>query len=246
MISQVSASAGGPAQSIQLREIRFGFPGQRDLFAGLSLTLSAGITAILGESGLGKTTLLRLIAGRLVPSAGAILGAGARRIAWMGQSGALLPWASAEDNVLMGARLRGEPLDRAKAREILAQVGLAGHERKRPAQLSGGMRQRVALARALFENAAIALLDEPFAHLDAVTKGQLYRLAARAFENRIAILVTHDPWEALALAHRIVVLQGDPTAIAADVAVDGSPPRDVRDPALDAVYRRIMAAMEGA
>jgi putative hydroxymethylpyrimidine transport system ATP-binding protein len=232
------------AQGLSIENLSFAFPGASGLFSNFSMQISLGTTAILGGSGVGKSTLLRLISGRLTPRGGTIRRPQRQRLAWMGQSGALMPWANVEENVVLGARLRGERPDLQHARDLLGRVGLTGCEKMWPSALSGGMQQRVALARTLMEAAHVVLLDEPFAHLDAVTKAKLYALAAHELRGRIAVMVTHDPLEALTLADRVVVLAGAPVRIAANVVLDGAAPRDARDPALDRVYRNILTALE--
>jgi putative hydroxymethylpyrimidine transport system ATP-binding protein len=246
MTNGALALAHGGAPGLSIEGASFAFAGGAPVLSDFSVQFGAGITALLGPSGLGKTTLLRLIAGRLAPSRGRISGLDGQRIAWMGQTGGLMPWASVDDNVVLGARLRGEAPDRAKARDVLARVGLQGHESKRPAELSGGMRQRAALARVLMEDAQIVLLDEPFVHLDAVAKARLSALVARELAGRIVLLVTHDPFEALTLADRALVLAGPPLHIAADILLEGPTPRDPRDPALTGRHEQILAALEGA
>lgn len=231
------------AHTIAIEGLSFGFPGGPRLFQDFSLSLQPGITAILGHSGVGKTSLLRLISGRLRPSSGHVRDAMGRRIAWMAPDGGLLPWADAIDNVCLGANLRGEPADRAKASRLLDRLGLGEHTSKRPAEMSAGMQQRVALARTLLEDADIILLDEPFTHLDARTKAQLYTLVTDALSGRTVVAVTHDPYEALALADRVIVVCHAPAAIAADETLEGPTPRDPRDPALTPCVDRIMTAL---
>src|SRR5262245_44093709 len=151
--------------------------GGAPLFEALDLNLAAGSwTCLLGPSGVGKTSLLRLIAGLVEPWPGSSIKCSdgeplAGRIAYMAQQDLLLPWLSALDNVLLGARLRREPVGdaaRERATWLLARVGLADKLGSLPAALSGGQRQRVALARTLFEARPLVLMDEPFAALDAI------------------------------------------------------------------------------
>lgn len=186
--------------------LRAGNTGLMDAF---DLTLPAGQwSVVLGPSGIGKTSLLRLIAGlpcaaRLDGRVAALDGATlAPRVAMMGQDDQLLPWASALDNVTIGARLRGEQPQRNLAHRLLADVGLADHTTHKPAQLSAGQRQRVALARTLFEDRAVVLLDEPFSALDALTRDMMQGMAARLLHGRTVVLITHDPAEAIRLADR--------------------------------------------
>ena len=186
------------------------------LFENFSLTIANGrVTALLGRSGVGKSTLLRTIAGLARPAAGRVLRSGA--VAWMAQDDLLLPWASALDNVVLGARLRGEALDYARARTLLAEVGLSAQADSLPHTLSGGERQRVALARTLMEDRAIVLMDEPFASLDALTREEVQALAMKLLDGRTVVLVTHDPLEAANLADEIVVLAGRPARVAARI-----------------------------
>ena len=187
----------------------------RPLFGPLELLIPAGRwTCLLGPSGIGKSTVLRLIAGLPTGVAfdGHVAASDGRpldgRIAYMAQSDLLMPWLDVTGNVLLGHRLRGGT-DRktiARARELIGAVGLQGHEHKRPATLSGGMRQRAALARTLMEDRPVLLLDEPFSALDARTRAEMQELAAGLMVDRTVLLVTHDPSEAARLGHRIVVL----------------------------------------
>ena len=201
----------------------------------LDLQVAGGrSTVLLGPSGSGKSTLLRLAAGLLpgvtLADDGAPL---AGRIAFMAQQDLLVPWRDAIGNVVMGAHLRGEPPDLERARALLRDVGLnAADWVKSPAQLSGGMRQRVALARTLMEDRPIVLMDEPFSAVDAPTRHRLQDLSARLLAGRTVLLVTHDPLEALRLAHRILVLHGTPAVPVEHAVPDGAPPRPARDPAL--------------
>ncbi len=212
----------------------------KPLFAGLTVELSSSqCTCLLGPSGVGKTSLLRLIAGLDV---GANITADIQtsdhlslndRIAYMSQTDALLPWLSVIDNVIVGLRLRGEKISSAHhehAIALLNAVGLNGTVNKKPAELSGGMRQRVALARTLFENKPVVLMDEPFAALDAITKWRLQTLTATLLKDKTVLLITHDPLEALRLAHRIYVLSGMPAVISEELQLTDMPPRGLSHP----------------
>ncbi|MDU9004505.1 ABC transporter ATP-binding protein [Sedimentitalea todarodis] len=185
-------------------------------FGPLDVRMPAGKwTCILGRSGVGKSTLLRLIAGLTTAGefdghittsdAGTLEG----RVTVMAQSDLLLPWLSVLENTVLGARLRGEDPDMKKAQGLLDRVGLSGHLDKRPNALSGGMRQRTALARTLMEDRPIALLDEPFSALDASTRADMQELAAEVLAAKTVLLVTHDPAEAVRLGHQITVLTPD-------------------------------------
>ncbi len=232
------------ATAIRLAGLRIAYQGAT-LFDRFDFQASgAGLTALLGASGVGKSTLLRTVAGLVKPDDGAI--AVSAPVSMMAQDDALLPWADASANVTIGARLRGGRADPARAQALLKAVGLAGIP-GRPDTWSGGMKKRVALARLLYEDRPITLLDEPFAALDALTRHAIQALAARLLEGRLALLVTHDPLEALALADRIVVLAGAP----ARIVLDEEPPqrphgaaRDALDPGLRRLHARILAALE--
>ena len=224
--------------------------GGTEVFADVSFEVPAGaFVALLGPSGVGKTTLLRILAGLAAASAGSVAatdGTGLNgRIAYMAQQDLLLPWASARENVVLGARLRGETADVARGVEMLARVGLAGRALALPAQLSGGERQRVALARTLYEERPVVLLDEPFSALDALTRIKMQTLAARVLAGRTVLFITHDPLEACRLGAQVLVLAGAPARMAAPITLAGAAPRAVDDPAVlaaqAALLRRLAA-----
>ena len=235
---------GGAAPDIEfavdIRGAALSFGGA-PLFDGLDIRLEARLwTCLLGPSGVGKTSLLRLIAGLDGAAAGRVR---TGPVAYMGQNDLLLPWASALDNAVLGARLRGERPDFQRARRLLAEVGLADFMEARPATLSGGERQRVALVRTLMEDRAVVLMDEPFGSLDAITRHAAQDLAARMLAGRTVLLVTHDPLEALRLGDRVYVLTGRPAALEAVPVPDLAPPRDVRDPAVLAAQGNLLARL---
>lgn len=187
--------------------------GGKHLFDPLTLALEPGHwTCLLGGSGVGKTTILRLLAGlqSAVNFTGDITSTDntpiAPRIAYMAQSDLLLPWSTVRENVMLGARLRGEKPNAEKLDEILERVYLTEHAHKKPSQLSGGQRQRVALARTLLEDKPVILLDEPFSALDAQTRARMQDLAVELLAGRTVLMVTHDPAEAARLSHSVAVL----------------------------------------
>ncbi len=206
------------------------------LFDRLCLEIEGGrCTCILGPSGCGKSTLLKMISGSPdTPYQGQIvLGAAEKSAtcAWMSQKDLLLPWLTVLENVLLGARLRGEVDDvlKEKAGSLLVEAGLDNYSSSLPAVLSGGMRQRVALLRTLMENRPVLLMDEPFSALDALTRLKLQNLSATMTRGKTVILVTHDPLEALRLGDTIIVLAGNPARVDTSLCPKGSAPRDAND-----------------
>jgi NitT/TauT family transport system ATP-binding protein len=210
---------------------------------GISLALRREeFIAIVGQSGCGKTTLLRILAGLVRPSEGDVRAAG--RSLWAGetrdreavsklglvfQDANLFPWYSVEDNIGLPLKLRGvdKASRRARAHELCALVGLSGFERAYPRELSGGMRQRAAIARALSYRPEILLLDEPFGALDALTreKMNLELQSIAAATGATVVLVTHSITEAVFLADRVVLLSPRPGRIRSVTGVPFPRPR---------------------
>jgi putative hydroxymethylpyrimidine transport system ATP-binding protein len=239
-----------PAPTIHLRDAHLSFHG-RLLFDRLATTIPGGrITCLLGPSGVGKSSLLRLVAGLAEGAEGEAEDDEGRplagRISYMAQQDLLLPWLDVLGNVVIGDRLRRQRPRRERARALLERVGLGDHAEDRPASLSGGMRQRVALARTLFEDRAAVLMDEPFSALDAITRLQLQDLAAELLRGRTVLLVTHDPLEALRLGHRILVLTGRPARLEAPIEPAGLPPREPGDAELLALHARLLERLAEA
>ncbi|RDD63880.1 ABC transporter ATP-binding protein [Ferruginivarius sediminum] len=238
----------GKAPAVRIQGARLAYGGHL-LFDKLNLEIPAArTTCLLGPSGVGKTSLLRLVAGLAADSEGTVADAAGRpldgRIAYMAQQDLLLPWLSALDNVLIGSRLRGETVgeaERRRAHDLLVRVGLGGRTDARPAALSGGMRQRVALARTLMEDRPVVLMDEPFSGLDAITRYELQALAAEVLTGRTVLVVTHDPLEALRLGHRLLVLAGRPAVLDDSVQPpDDAPPRDAARQDVLALQARLL------
>ncbi len=199
--------------------------GQSEALRDIGFAIAAGeFVAMLGPSGCGKSTLLRLVAGLDQPSSGAIRWTdGAPKpgqIGYVFQDATLLPWLDARDNAALPLRLSGTP--RAEAREraevALSQVGLGEALRRRPNQLSGGMRMRVSIARALAQQPVLLLMDEPFAALDEFTRHALQDDLRRLSQTSgtTILFVTHSIDEAAFLAPRIVLMRAHPGRIAED------------------------------
>ena len=232
--------------AVRIRGARFGFEGSL-LFDGLDLALERGRwTCLLGPSGVGKSSLLRVIAGLERLESGSVAVPGGAPVAYMAQQDLLMPWLGALGNVSLGARLRGEKPDRARAQAMLERVGLGGEADALPRTLSGGMRQRVALARTLMEDRPIVLMDEPFSALDAITRMRLQELAAGLLAGRTVLLVTHDPLEALRLGERIYVMAGRPATLQPAPAPLGPPPRKAGESSLQALHAELLDRLTAA
>jgi ABC-type nitrate/sulfonate/bicarbonate transport system ATPase subunit len=211
----------------------------------LSLSVAPGeVVAVVGPSGCGKSTLLELVCGLDAPDAGRIEAGPA---ALMPQRDLLLPWASALDNAALPLRLKGRSKAeaRAAAAPAFGEFGLAGFERSRPGQLSGGMRQRVAFLRTLLAGKPVLCLDEPFGALDAISRSEMqaWLAAALARDPHTVLLVTHDVEEAVVLADRVVVLSPRPGRVVAEIAVPLPRPRTATQPGVVALREKALEAL---
>jgi sulfonate transport system ATP-binding protein len=235
-----------PATGLAVRLDRLGKRfGERAVLHDVALDVQPGeFVAIVGRSGCGKSTLLRLLAGLEAPTSGVVsLGgapSGARRddVRIMFQEARLLPWRTVLQNVQLGLEARDAP---ARARDALAQVGLADRAGDWPAVLSGGQRQRVALARALVHRPRLLLLDEPLGALDALTRIEMQRLIESVWRELrfTAVLVTHDVAEAVALADRVLLVEDGRVTLDERVAL--ARPRAHGSPAFAELEGRVLA-----
>jgi putative hydroxymethylpyrimidine transport system ATP-binding protein len=234
---------------IRIQQASLSYSGQT-VFTHLNLHLPAGKwVGLLGPSGIGKSSLLRMIAGLTVPeetTSGQINIE--QDIAYMAQTDLLLPWLTVLQNANLCVTLRAHSREkgiekRIQAEKLLHQVGLRDALHLYPAQLSGGMRQRVALVRTLMENKPIVLMDEPFSALDAITRHQLQALAADMLKNKTVLFVTHDPSEALRLADVIYVMQGQPATLSYFTHLTTETPRALHDPHLITLQSQLYQAL---
>ncbi|ULH18116.1 ABC transporter ATP-binding protein (plasmid) [Deinococcus sp. KNUC1210] len=236
-----TGSLAGATVTVEKLQVQF---GTRTVLKGVHLQLAPGErVAVVGESGGGKTTLLRVLAGLTEVTEGQVgvtQQHAAARVRVMFQEDRLLPWLSALDNAALGLPQH----ERHHAEAALANVGLAQRATAFPHQLSGGQRQRVALARALAHRPALLLLDEPFGALDAMTRAEMHTLLTRLLDETGAttVLVTHDLDEALKLADRVLLLRAG--RVAEEVHVPGERPRNRR--LLEPLRERLEAHLQAS
>ncbi|MBI4781149.1 MAG: ABC transporter ATP-binding protein [Oscillatoriophycideae cyanobacterium NC_groundwater_1537_Pr4_S-0.65um_50_18] len=223
----------------------------------LDLSVHAGeFVSLLGPSGCGKSTVLRLIAGLGQMSNGQIYwgdGQARRKLAFVFQEAALMPWATVQENIYLPLKLAGlsQRAAAASVAEAIELVDLRGFERAYPRELSGGMKMRVSIARALVTRPDVLLMDEPFGALDEMTRSRLNSDLLNLWSQKhwTVVFVTHNIYEAVYLSSRVVVMAARPGRVVAEVAIDAPYPRteDFRPSLLFNDYcRQISAALAEA
>lgn len=243
---------------LHIEEAVYTYPGRAPIVNGIDWRLQAGgFHCLVGRSGCGKTTLLKLAAGLITPQSGRVVlqdgtpAAPGPQLGYVFQAPTLLEWQRVIDNVLLPVSLQRRPLpeDLERAHGLLAMLGLSDHAQHYPRQLSGGQQSRVALARALILEPALLLLDEPFAALDAITRGELQDDLLRMcrLRNTTVLFVTHDISEAVYLGDRVAVMhQG---RMLADLPVNLPAPRTQamrHGAAFNAACAQVFEFMNGA
>jgi sulfonate transport system ATP-binding protein len=221
----------------------------------VSLDIDVGeIVTLVGGSGCGKTTLLRLVSGLEHPTSGTVSVDGEEifaphpAIGMVFQEARLLPWLTVAQNIAFGLAHLPASECQDLVEEALLKVGLAGYGTRWPRELSGGQAQRVSILRALVTKPKVLLMDEPFSALDALTRGSLqdHLLALWEAHRPTLLLVTHDVEEAAALADRAIVLQPRPGRVFADIRVELPRPRDRLSQDFAQTKRVIMDALDGS
>ncbi len=241
---------------LAIEQVAFAWTAGTPVVQAVDLALREGeVHCLVGRSGCGKTTLLKLAAGLLEPASGRVRLRGrapaqARAdIGFVFQSPTLLEWQRMIDNVLLPVSLQRTPSagDRAHAQALLERLGLAGLERRYPRELSGGQQSRVALARALLPRPALLLLDEPFAALDAITREDLQQdlLHMAAAEGSTVLFVTHDIAEAVFLGDRVSVMEAGRLVRTLDIGLPRPRAAALRGSAAFAAFgRQVRQAMD--
>lgn len=240
---------------IYLKNVSLSFRHQ-PVFCGINLHIPAGkCMALLGASGVGKTSLLRMLAG-LTTNHETISGSIKtnnhipvhQQIAYMAQQDLLLPWLTTLENAALSLKI--SPHSRQDisrkidlAHHLLEEAGLSHAKHLYPHQLSGGMRQRTALVRTLVQEKPIVLLDEPFSALDTITRHHLQNLAMKLLSGKTIFFITHDPAEALRIADQIYLMDGSPANIHLIAEPSSHTPRDLHTQANIGLHAEIFARL---
>ena len=237
-VADISAQDSAGSRLIEFSDVTINLGG-KSIIQDLSFAVRPGeFVCIIGASGCGKTTALRLAAGLYQPSKGEVRFSGEamtapRRdiaVVFQDYGKALLPWRTASGNVSLALEAAGTPASQRQARidALLAKVGLPRHGDKYPSEMSGGMQQRLQIARCLAQEPVVLLMDEPFGALDAMTRQGLQDevLSLVAASGTTVVFVTHDLEEAIYLGDRVIGLLPHPGRIGIDVKVDLPRPRD--------------------
>jgi ABC-type nitrate/sulfonate/bicarbonate transport system ATPase subunit len=231
--------------------------GDLPVLHGVSFDVVPGeFVSILGPSGCGKSTLFAVLAGLVQPDQGRVLvdgaPAGRETFAYMPQKDLLFPWRTVLDNTTLGLEVAGmrRREARERARDLFGPFGLAGFEKSRPAELSGGMRQRAALLRTVVQDREVLLLDEPLGALDSLTRTamQEWLETVRGRFGWTVLLITHDVREAVFLSDRVLVLSPRPARVAREVPIDLPRPREITvltDPAFAAAEAQLLDTLRG-
>ncbi|MDB5648847.1 MAG: Sulfonate transport system ATP-binding protein [Hyphomicrobiales bacterium] len=231
------------------------YPNGMHALSDVSLDVATGeIVALIGGSGCGKTTLLRLVSGLEAPTSGTVSVDGEKisaphpAVGIVFQEPRLLPWLTVAQNIGFGLDHLPKSERDARVDEALLRVGLSGYGPRWPRELSGGQAQRAAIVRALVARPKALLLDEPFSALDALTRASLqdHLLGLWDAHRPTLVLVTHDVEEAVALADRVIVLQPKPGRIFAEIRVDLPRPRDRLSHDFAEAEREVLAALDGS
>jgi NitT/TauT family transport system ATP-binding protein len=232
------------------------YPGGTEALRGANLTIDAGeFVCLIGTSGCGKSTLLRMIGGFEMPTSGEVVMAG-KPVSGPGpdrgmvfQDYGLFPWLTVHGNIAFGPLARGKSKAEAMAiaDRFVTMMGLDRFAKSFPHQLSGGMKQRVSIGRVLANDARLALMDEPFGALDAMTRERLQEELLEIWRSTglSVVFVTHSLEEAIFLADRIVVMSPGPGRIVAEERITLERPRDVSSPEFNDIRRRLHVMLHG-